>query len=276
MKMGEKIDLGPVAETLLIPLWARARDAGNKHSILNDTHARDIVAGIDYDFTKFETRYMENHQLVWSIRAYNFDLCVKKFLKNHKDPVVINIGAGLDTTFQRVDDGRVDWINLELPDVAELRKTLIPDSDREKTIARNVLDFDWVKEADPITKDRPLLFTAAGVLCYFEAADVEALFRRLAGTFPKAHVIFDAMSRFTVWVSNRAVLKGTGMNPSGLLRWHLKKASRLKKWVDSIEIVEEYPLFSSVPIKEDWSRKLIRDIRIAGKLRLYNMVHIRL
>lgn len=274
--MGEKIDLGPVAETLLIPLWARARDAGKKYPILNDTYARDIVDGVDYDFSKFETRYMENHQLVWSIRAYNFDVCVKEFLEKHQNPVVINIGAGLGTTFQRVDDGRVDWINIELPDVAALRKKLIPDSDRETTIARSVFDFSWMPEADLKTKDRPLMFMAAGVLCYCEASEAEALFRKLAETYPKAHVIFDAMSRFTVWWSNRAVLKGTGLDPSGLLKWHLKKASRLKEWVDAIEILDEYPMFSRVPIKEDWSRKLIRDIKIAGRLRLYNMVHVRL
>lgn len=274
--MGERIDLGPVAETSLIPLWARAEDAKKINPILNDTHARDIVAAIDYDFTKLETRYMENHQLVWIIRAYNFDSLTQEFLKNHREPVVINIGAGLDTSFQRVDDGRVHWINIELPDTAALRLTLIPDAERETTIARSVFDFAWIKEADPITKDRPLLLMAAGVLCYFEASEVEALLRRLAAAYPKAHVIFDAMSRFTVWFSNRAVLKGTGMDPSGLLKWHLKKASRLKKWVESIEIIEEYPLFARTPIKEDWNRKLIRDIRIAGKLRLYNMVHIRL
>ncbi len=35
-------------------------------------------------------------------------------------------------------------------------------------------------------------------------------------------------------------------------------------------------MFSRVPIKEDWSKKLIRDIKIADRLRLYNMVHVQL
>ena len=122
-----KIDLGAVAETLVIPLWARAKDAEKKNPILNDTYAKDIVAKIDYDFSKIETKYMENHQLVWTIRAYNFENCVREFLKNKNIAMIINIGAGLDTTFKRVDNGSVLWINVELPDVAALRQKLIRD-----------------------------------------------------------------------------------------------------------------------------------------------------
>lgn len=216
-----KIDLGAVAETLVIPLWARAKDAEKKDPILNDTYAKDIVAKIDYDFSKIETKYMENHQLVWTIRAYNFENCGREFIKNKNNAMVINIGAGLDTTFKRVDNGSVLWINVELPDVAALRQKLI-----------------------------------------------------LADAYPSAHVLFDAMSRFTVWLSNRAILKKSGMDSSARLKWHLKRASGLRRWVDTIKIIEEYPMFSRVPIKQEWSKKLIWDIKIAGRLRLYNMVLI--
>ena len=271
-----KIDLGAVQETLLIPLWARAKDAQKNDPIVGDSYARDIVARIDYDFSKFETRYMENHQLVWPIRAYNFDNCVRRFLSHNSNAVVINIGAGLDTTFKRVDNGSVLWINIDLPDVAALRQRLIPDSKREMTIAKSIFDFTWIDDIAQQTKGRSILFMAAGVLCYFEASEVEVLFRKLADAFPSAHVLFDAMSRFTVWISNRKVLRESRMDSSALLKWHLKKASHLRRWVDTIKVIEEYPMFSRVPIKDDWSKKLIRDIKIAGRLRLYNMIHVQL
>jgi O-methyltransferase involved in polyketide biosynthesis len=271
-----KIDLGAVQETLIIPLWARAKDAEKNDPIVNDIYSRDIVARIDYDFSKLETRYMENHQLVWPFRAYNFDCCVREFLAASSNAVVVNIGAGLDTMFQRVDNGDVLWINIDLPDVAALRQKLIPDSEREITIAKSVFDFTWINDIARQTKDRPILFMAAGVLCYFEPSKVEALFRKLASVYPAAHVIFDAMSRFTVWWSNRAVLRKSGMDSSALLKWHLKRAIQLRRWVETIKIVEEYPMFSRVPIKDDWSKKLIRDVKIAGRLRLYNMVHVQL
>ena len=242
--------------------------------IVNDTYALDIVAKIDYDFAKIETKYLENHQLVWSIRAYQFDNCVRDFLKDRSNPMVINIGAGLDTTFKRVDNGRVLWINIELPDVAALRQKLIPDSEREITIPKSVFDFTWMDDIAQQRKDSSMLFMAAGVLCYFEPNEVETLFRKLADAYPSAHVLFDAMSWFTVWFSNREIIKKSGLDSSARLKWHLKRASHLRRWMDTIKIIQEYPMFSRVPIKEGWSKKLIRDIKIAGRLRLYNMVHI--
>lgn len=273
---GIKVDLGAVEETLVLPLWARAKDAEGKDPVVNDIYAREIVAKIDYDFDRIDSRYMDNHQLVWSIRAYNFECCVRDFLECHGDAMIINVGAGLETTFKRVDNGSVLWVNVELPDVAALRQQLIPDSEREITIAKSVLDFSWMTDLEGLTEGRALLVTAAGVLCYFEPGEVRALLQKLAATYPSAHMIFDAMSRFTIWFSNRAIIKKSGMDSSARLKWHLKKASRLKKWVDAIQIIEEYPMFSRVPIKEGWSKKLVRDVGIAGRLRLYNMVHVQL
>jgi O-methyltransferase involved in polyketide biosynthesis len=182
----------------------------------------------------------------------------------------------LDTTFQRVDDGRVLWINLDLPDVASLRLKLIPDSDRERTVAKSVFDFTWIDEIAPQTGERPVMFMAAGVLCYFTPQEVETLFCRLAADYASAHVIFDAMSQFVVWGTNRKLLKESGMDSSAILKWHLNKASHLRRWVDTLHIIEEFSILSRVPVRKGLSRREIWGMKLAGPLRLYNMVHVQL
>ena len=271
-----KIDLGAVQETLLIPLWARARETEKNHPIINDTYAKDIISRIDYDFSKIKEGQTNSHQIIWPIRAYNFDRCVEEFLKQNDRALVVNIGAGLDTTFQRIDDNQVLWINLDLPDVVTLRQKLIPDSKREITIAKSVFDFTWIKNISQLKENRAVLFMAAGVLCYFESTEVEILFRKLANAFPFAHVLFDAMSWLTVWGANRDIIKKSGMDSSTLLKWHLKKASHLKKWVNTLKIIEEYSMFARIHPNSDWNKKLIRDMKIASRLRLYNMMHVQL
>ena len=49
-----KVDLGPVQETLLIPLLARARETENPRGLLRDPRAVAIVRSLDYDFGKWE------------------------------------------------------------------------------------------------------------------------------------------------------------------------------------------------------------------------------
>jgi O-methyltransferase involved in polyketide biosynthesis len=269
-----KIDLGAVQETLVIPLWARAKEATKSNPIVYDPYARDIVAGIAYDFSKIEAG-QKDHQKVWAIRAYNFDVIVQEYLSQNSDAVVINIGAGLDTTFQRVDNGTVLWVNIDLPDVVALRRKLIPDSEREVTVAKSIFDFTWIDDIALETKGRSIMFMAAGVLCYFEEHEVEVLVRKLADVYPSAHVIFDAMSRFTVWGSNRAILKKSGIDSSALLKWHLNRASDLRKWVGTMRVIEDYPMLSRLPARHDLSRRVVWGLKIVDLFRLYNMVHVR-
>ena len=274
-----KIDLGTVQETLMLPLWARARETEKDNPVVCDTYARNIVERIDYDFSRIEDGPAADHQGVWAIRAYNFDNIVEAFIENTSRSVVVNIGAGLDTTFQRVDEGTVLWINIDLPDVVALRQKLIPDSEREMTIAKSIFDFTWTDDISRLTKGRSILFMAAGVLCYFEAREIEILFRKLAETYPSSHVIFDSMSWLPAWGSNREIkkiMKNSEMDSSTIIKWHLKRASGLRKWFDTIKVVEEYPMLSKVPARNDFTKKQIWQIKIVGLFRFYNMIHVQL
>ena len=274
-----KIDLGAVQETLMLPLWARAKETEKDNPIVCDTYAKNIIERIDYDFSQIEESHMADNQGVWAIRAYNFDSIVIAFLANNSRAVVVNFGAGLETTFQRVDDGTVLWINIDLPDVVALRQKLIPDSEREMTIAKSIFDFTWTADISRLTKDRSILFMAAGVLCYFEPREIETLFRKLAEAYPSSHVIFDSMSWLPAWGSNREIkksMKNSEMDSSTLIKWHLKRASDLRKWVDTIKIVEEYPMLSKVPVRNDFSKKEIWQIKIVSLFRFYNMIHVQL
>ena len=222
-----KIDLGQVQETLMLPLWARAQEAEKDNPVICDTYAKDIIQRIDYDFSQIEESHMADNQGVWAIRAYNFDNIVKAFLANNTSAVVVNLGAGLETTFQRVDEGAVLWINIDLPDVVALRRKLIPDSERETTIAKSILDFTWTDDISRLANGRSIMFMAAGVLCYFEPRENEILFRKLAETYPASHVIFDSMSWLPAWGSNREVrksMKNSEMDSSTLIKWHLKSS----------------------------------------------------
>jgi len=274
-----KIDLGDVQETLMLPLWARAREADKDNPVICDTYAKDIVQRIDYDFSQIEESHMADNQGVWAIRAYNFDNIVKTFITDNSRAVVVNFGAGLETTFQRVDDGTVLWINIDLPDVVALRQKLIPDSEREMTIAKSILDLTWIDDIAQMTKKRSIMFMAAGLLCYFEPREVRALFRKLAETYPASHVIFDSMSWLPAWGSNREIkksMKNSETDSSTLIKWYLKKASTLRKWVDTIKIIEAYPMLSKVPARNDFTKKERLQIKIVSLFRFYNMIHVQL
>lgn len=274
-KKSIKITLGAVQETLFLPLWGRAKEAEKKDAILRDTFARELVERIDYDFTRIENTQTAMHQFTFAARAYKFDRIIGEFIAGNEDAVVINLGSGLDTSFHRLDNGRVQWINIDLPDVVALRNTLIPDSDRQITLAKSILDFSWMDDVEKYIKERPVIFSAAGLLFYFSPDEVKMLFQKLAEHYPGAHMVFDSMKRVMVWIWNKIALKKNTVNASALLQWHLQKARLLKKWVKTITVIGENPIFAGITPRAEWTKVMRREVFTTNLLRWYNINHVR-
>ncbi|MCT6781896.1 MULTISPECIES: hypothetical protein [Streptomyces] len=98
-----RANLGSVQVTLLIPLYGRAVETRKKHAILRDAKADEMVAEIDYDFARFDNL----PSLIGTVlRTALFDRWVHDFLAESPAGTVIEIGTGLNTRFERSDNGR--------------------------------------------------------------------------------------------------------------------------------------------------------------------------
>ena len=85
-----------VAETLLIPLYMRAKESRRKgDAILKDTMAEQLVDSIEYDYSQFDGAKMSEVGCV--VRGKYFDDAIRRFILSHPHPVVVNVGCGLDT-----------------------------------------------------------------------------------------------------------------------------------------------------------------------------------
>jgi O-methyltransferase involved in polyketide biosynthesis len=187
--MADKVPvrLGAVQETLFIPLNARARESRKRRPLLRDPRAAEIVASVDFDTGKFGRAAGS----ITVLRTVIFDSWVRDFLAVHPTGTVVEIGAGLNTRFERVDNGQVHWIDLDLPDTMELRRRFFADTDRRRMIAGSVLDEDWPRAAQD--GPGPYFFVADGVLAYL--AEAPQALSRIAERFPGALVAFDSYSR---------------------------------------------------------------------------------
>ncbi len=114
--MGQNLE--GVPETLLIPLWARAVESKQENPIIIDDLSIEMIEKIEYDFSKFDKAWMSQTGVV--IRTELLDKATDAFICRNPDAVIINIGCGLDTRFFRVDNGRINWYDLDLPEVIKL------------------------------------------------------------------------------------------------------------------------------------------------------------
>jgi O-methyltransferase involved in polyketide biosynthesis len=104
---------------------------------------------------------------------------------------VVALGEGFETQFWRVDDGRLRWLTLDLPEVVAVRREVLPDGPRNRTLAGSAADAEWTAQVD---RERPVIITAQGLLPYFERDEVHRLFTGWARLLPGAWLLFDAVT----------------------------------------------------------------------------------
>ena len=117
-----KVELGKVQESLVLPLWGRAVETQKEYPKLIDKMAVAIIGKLDYDFSIIAKNINWMSQLAWVARSLHVDNTIKNFIKVHPSATIVNIGCGLDTTFERIDNGKIRFYDLDLPDVIDLRK----------------------------------------------------------------------------------------------------------------------------------------------------------
>ncbi|WP_294376109.1 class I SAM-dependent methyltransferase [uncultured Clostridium sp.] len=233
-----KAKLTGVSETLLIPLWARASETVRSDSIIKDNKAVEMVKKIDYDFSKFENGWMS--QTGVSVRTKIFDDEIKKFISKYPDAVIINIGCGLDTRFERIDNGKITWYDLDLPESIEVRKKFFEESDRYKMIAKSVLDNSWTRYVS--RKDKKLLVMAEGILMYFSKDEVIKMFDILKDEFRTFKFLGEISAPFVVKNSKKheTVKK---INSNAVFKWGIKNAKELETYRSYIKVIDEWNFF---------------------------------
>lgn len=103
-------------------------------------------------------------------RSSIFDDWTARLLREHPDGTVVKLGTGLNTRFDRLDNGRVHWFDLDLPDATALRRQFFGDSERRKMLAGSVVDTDWFDTVS--ASPTPYLLLSEAVLIYLNDDDV--------------------------------------------------------------------------------------------------------
>ncbi|WDV47797.1 class I SAM-dependent methyltransferase [Clostridiaceae bacterium M8S5] len=231
-----KQSLSDVPETLLIPLWARAIETKREDPIIKDEKAIEMMQKIDYDFSKFYGSWMS--QTGVAVRTQIFDAEVTKFINEHPYANIINIGCGLDTRYFRVDNGTINWYDIDLPEPIRLRKNFFTETSRHKMIGKSVFDFSWIDYIDDITKDT--LFITEGILMYFSENDIHVLMNKMSEKFTGATILFDIMAPFYIKNSKK---HDTVSKTGAVFKWGIKTGKEMEQINSDIRFLKEWSIF---------------------------------
>jgi O-methyltransferase involved in polyketide biosynthesis len=188
--------LADVSETMLWALHNRATEAKRRDGVLVDPESARIHAMIDYEFA----RHFGEPAGSLAARAAAIDRTLRLWLARHPDGIVVSLGEGLETQRQRVDNGRMRWLTVDLPDAIRLRECFLTPTDRFRHFAGSALELGWM---DAVDARSGIFVIAQGLLMYLEPGQVRHLFTSIADRFPGAEIVFDAVPR---WFSHLTLL----------------------------------------------------------------------
>ncbi|GIM54219.1 class I SAM-dependent methyltransferase [Capnocytophaga cynodegmi] len=230
--------LGDIPETMLITLWARATESKRADALIRDEKAIEMMERVDYDFSKFEGAKMS--QIGVCIRAKLMDEQTKAFLNQYPDAVVIQLGAGLDTRYNRLKTASfTHWYDLDLSEVISIRKQLLTEDERNTFLPLSLFDYRWVGKV--LLHHKPVLIIIEGVLMYFTLKEVKDFFNEICTRFEgvRTSVLFDMLFYKGVGrAKNHDSVKKTAGKAE--FKWSLLNTKDMEQWNKNIHLQNEF------------------------------------
>jgi O-methyltransferase involved in polyketide biosynthesis len=229
-------NLTGVSETMLLALHNRAVEARRRGGVLVDPDSVRIYDAIDYDFL---LRF-GNSAGSLAARAAEIDRVLRRWLERCPDGFVVSLGEGLETQVRRVDNGRMRWLSVDLPEAIRLREFFVRPTDRFRHLAGSVLDHGWMDAVEP---SAGVFIVAQGLFMYLEPGAVRRLFIAIAERFLGAEMAFDVIprwfSRLTLWGLQRTPHYRLPPMPWGINRDEIEPT--LRRWCPLLAKVEFLP-----------------------------------
>jgi len=193
--------LPAVPGTLLIPLAARAAgDASFPALACGDAEAPRLLDSLGADAGAFLADRPTMLNILW--RTRHIRAAGQAFFTAHPQAWGINLGCGLSHYFQWLDNGRNTWVDVDLPEVMALRRTLLPPRGVRLRHARlDLCSPRWwhALHLPPRALEQPVFAVCEGVLMYLPPAQAHAVLEQFAAHSPPgSRLVIDTLTRWAV------------------------------------------------------------------------------
>ncbi len=263
--MKSTFSISDVSSTMLITLYARARESLSKDPVITDSKTVEMIELIKKEIFGSDNpihqkilkdRYNPKLAVTMALRSRRFDRYVLDFLSENPGGTIINLGCGLDTRFYRVDNGRVLWFDIDFPEVINLRKRFMEENTRHKFIGNSILSQEWISQ---VKTGGPYLILAEGLFMYLQEADVKELLQRIQKELGTSEIVCEVTNRFWVekmkspwmkWKFRRQL----GMTGGAVFSFGIPDSRYFEKWSEKYQFLDEWTYFDEREKKLGWFR----------------------
>ena len=225
--------LGDVETTALIPVAIKASETLRKNARVKDDVAVEMIKTLQIDTKPFD-KFMSHEGVI--ARTVMIDRIVKDFVEKNPDAVIVNMGAGFDNRFSRVDNGSIVWFDLDLADSIALRKKVFAERSRVFMISGNITENSWCAAVKSKIENKKVLFLAEGLFMYLTMEEISKVLAVLKANFSNGTLLAEMNN--PLMVKNQK-LHDTVKNTNAIFKSGTWSAKEIADLCDGFSVVDE-------------------------------------
>lgn len=260
------LSLDSLEKTLIIPLWARAEETLHG-GLINDELSVKFIEQIDTSVFGFDqmSSFVRNYLLT---AIANRTLLIDSYLDTlvNENSIVYNFGCGLDTRFERYKSKVLKWVDIDLPEVIELRKELVTESSGYSMMCASILDdkFNFIEDSEDN------IIICEGLLMYFKGSEVQNFLGNVIDTTKSGNMILESLGSWAK-IKINPVIKGIGENSR--YTWTLNNTQDYRKLDIRMKLINSKNIFKISNARWGTMGKLMKskylNDRVSSKITLY-------
>jgi O-methyltransferase involved in polyketide biosynthesis len=156
----------------------------------------------------------------------------------------VNLGCGFDTRYWRIDHDKCRYIELDLPEMVELKRRVLKDNLTYELIGCSVLDPSWIEQVTSNGNSNFLLM-AEGLFMYLPKAQVICLFEALSKSFERSRIVLEVVAEaYTrgIWkqLITMKMRRETGSDAGSFYNFGIRNAAELETYGKGIQVLDEW------------------------------------
>jgi O-methyltransferase involved in polyketide biosynthesis len=208
------MDLSQVSRTAILLLICRVVVAEKDKAVFNDPMAVLSLERLMSLVSEEDRRWINSKKRMYAgiqgrdakagaQRGRAFDNAANRFIAANPQCTVINLACGFDTRFWRIENEKCALIEIDLPEVIQLKKEILKDHLTYEVIGSSVLDTAWIDKVT-LNGNTGFLLLAEGLFMWLPPPDAKRLFKEIGEKFYRSQLVLDMVPvRYTkgIWKS---------------------------------------------------------------------------
>jgi len=210
------MDLSEVSRTAILPLLCRAIQTEMSEPTFNDPMAVLCLERLmSLSSEEEKKRILKWRKMYTGINSRDlkarimtvriFDSIASRFISGNPGCTVVNLACGFDTRFWRIEADKCKYIELDLPEMIEVKSKILKDHLNYELISCSVFDTSWIDKVTS-SENSCFLLLAEALFYYLPKHDVTRILQVISQRFDRSQLALEmAPEKYTKGLWKRLI-----------------------------------------------------------------------